>query len=486
MNSDNFFVISTQRENEGIIFKDYHFGLKRRNMDGSKMWVCTKKSCKASIKTQESSIIKMKYINPDGTHDYEHPPKMSFNVYECIQSIKQRIDKEPTAPVSMLYDEQVKKFRRDYGNAGAIPVFDRVKSSLYEYRSSKQPTIPKTLSSIVVPYSLTRTLTDENFLFCSNVQSIFGFSSLTSLQLLGSNQHWNSDGTFRTAPRLFYQSYRIHIWDDFSMKPVVYAALPNKNFDTYDSLLVELIIYAQNNQITLAPQSILIDFEMAAYKAFLKNFPMANIKGCQFHFGQNIWRQIKKKGLIPYSKGDEARRQIANILSLPLLPPQKIQIAFCDIIEELSGVNARFLKLTDYILRTYIDNAIFPSSFWNVFDLIGIRPRTNNHVEGYHGQLNCHCSTHPNLWAWIRFIQELEESTMVRVDQEQAQQRTTRRRKAKTVINENLLIQAKQEYLDGILDLTGYQKRLRILSYRYIQVFDANEKDDLDYEPKDN
>ncbi|UJR17465.1 hypothetical protein I4U23_004360 [Adineta vaga] len=95
MNSDNFFVITTQREKEGIIFKDYHFGLKRKSMDGSKMWACTKKLCKASIKTQKSSIIKMKYINPDGTHDYQHPPKMSFNVYECIQSIKQRIDKEP-------------------------------------------------------------------------------------------------------------------------------------------------------------------------------------------------------------------------------------------------------------------------------------------------------------------------------------------------------------------------------------------------------
>ncbi|CAF1192247.1 unnamed protein product [Adineta ricciae] len=172
------------------------------------------------------------------------------------------------------------------------------------------------------------------------------------------------------------------------MKLVVYDALPNKNFDTYDSFLVQLIIYVQSDQITLAPQSILIDFEMAAYKAFLKNFPMANIKGCQFHFGQNIWRQIKKKGLVSCSKGVEARRQIANILSLLLLPRQEIQTTFCDIIEELSGISSRFLKLTDYILRTYIDHAVFPPSFWNVFDLIGIQPRTNNHVEDYHGKLN--------------------------------------------------------------------------------------------------
>lgn len=202
------------------------------------------------------------------------------------------------------------------------------------------------------------------------------------------------------------------------MKPAVYAALLNKTFETYDGFLRELLSYAESNQVNLAPKSILIDFELAAYKAFSKAFPTAILKGFQFHFVQNIWRQIKKKGLISCSKGDEARRQIANILALPLLPLKEIETAFCGIVEEISPVDSRFLKLKDYILKTYIENASFPPSYWNVSELIEIRPRTNNHVEGYHGQLNSHCQTHPNLWAWIRFIQEMEESTMVRVEQE--------------------------------------------------------------------
>ncbi|CAF4340244.1 unnamed protein product, partial [Rotaria sordida] len=137
-------------------------------------------------------------------------------VYECIRSIKRRIEEEPTAPVSLLYDQQVKKFRRENGSAGSVPIFDRVKSSLYEYRSSMQPPIPKTLSSIIVPHRLTRTLMDQNFLFCHNrLASILGFASPMAVQLLGANEHWNSDGTFRTAPKLFYQSYSIHVWDDF-------------------------------------------------------------------------------------------------------------------------------------------------------------------------------------------------------------------------------------------------------------------------------
>lgn len=112
--------------------------------------------------------------------------------------------------------------------------------------------------------------------------------------------------------------------------------------------------------MALAPKTIMIDFEMAAYKAFSKNFPMATVKGCEVHFGQHVWRQIKKKGLIPHSKGNEARRQIANVLVLSLLPPEEIETAFGNIIEDISNIHSRFLELTDYILKTYIENALFP------------------------------------------------------------------------------------------------------------------------------
>ncbi|CAF4228058.1 unnamed protein product, partial [Rotaria sordida] len=304
------------------------------------MWICTHRSCNASITTREDSIVKTSSIKSDGTHEFQHPPKMDLKVYECIRSIKRRIEEEPTAPVSLLYEQQVKKFRRENGSAGSVSIFDRVKSSLYEYRSSMQPPIPKTLSSIIVPHRLTRTLMDQNFLFCHNrLASILGFASPMAIRLLGANEHWNSDGTFRTAPKLFYQSYSIHVWDDFSMKPVIYAALPNKKFDTYDIFLNELIMYAKSYGISLTPKSILIDFEMSAYQAFSKHFPTTKLKGCQFHFAQNIWRQIKKKGLITYSKDDEVRRQISNILMLPLLPPEEIDLAFADIIEDLSSIN---------------------------------------------------------------------------------------------------------------------------------------------------
>ncbi len=65
--------------------------------------------------------------------------------------------------MSLLYDEEVKKFRRENVTARSVPLFDRVKSSLYEYRASKHPPLPKSFSSIEVPYRLTRTFLDHMF-----------------------------------------------------------------------------------------------------------------------------------------------------------------------------------------------------------------------------------------------------------------------------------------------------------------------------------
>ncbi|CAF2201451.1 unnamed protein product [Rotaria magnacalcarata] len=76
---------------------------------------------------------------------------------------------------------------------------------------------------------------------------------------------------------------------------------------------------------------------------------------------------------------------------------------------------------------------------WNHFDSIGERSRTNNHVEGWHRQLNARVRTHPDLWAWYNEAKSSEESVMIRHEQEQAQKRTTRPRKAKNIRDDEKL-----------------------------------------------
>jgi hypothetical protein len=42
------------------------------------------------------------------------------------------------------------------------------------------------------------------------------------------------------------------------------------------------------------PERFLIDFERGVKNAIERNCPNIQVKGCNFHFGQCIWRQIQQ------------------------------------------------------------------------------------------------------------------------------------------------------------------------------------------------
>ncbi|CAF1060668.1 unnamed protein product [Rotaria sordida] len=110
------------------------------------------------------------------------------------------------------------------------------------------------------------------------------------------------------------------------------------------------------------------------------------------------------------------------------------------IIDELCNYDSKLDKLTDYVIKNDVEDARFAVQMWNHFNNIGIRPRTNNHLEGYHRQLNPRVRTDPDLRAWINETRSSEKSVMCRYEQEQAQKQTTRRRKGRFIQDDNKLI----------------------------------------------
>ena len=103
---DSFSTVTIQSGKNGIVFKDYHFRLKRKNNKGTEVWMCRRKiiQCFDQFKC-ESSIVKTSCIKSDGNHAFEYPAKMSSELYESIKSIKRRIEEEPTVPTTLLYDQ---------------------------------------------------------------------------------------------------------------------------------------------------------------------------------------------------------------------------------------------------------------------------------------------------------------------------------------------------------------------------------------------
>ena len=75
-------------------------------------------------------------------------------------------------------------------------------------------------------------------------------------------------------------------------------------------------------------------------------------------------------------------------------------------------------------------------------------------------------------------IESSKELVMIRHEQEQAQKRTTRPRKARNIPGDEKLLLAKRKYVQD-QDFDAYQKVLRSISHRYIDALkDAKDSSD--------
>ena len=62
INGDNISFITTQSGKDGIMFKNYLFGLKRTNKNGNQIYICTHKMCNASIVLREGLVVSLSFF----------------------------------------------------------------------------------------------------------------------------------------------------------------------------------------------------------------------------------------------------------------------------------------------------------------------------------------------------------------------------------------------------------------------------------------
>ena len=159
---------------------------------------------------------------------------------------------------------------------------------------------------------------------------VFGDNEM--IKFLQSSPTWLADGTFKLSPKTFYQLYTVHIQGPGIAPACVYGFLPNKTESSYKRFLDILLSLLPN----AAPDKVLIDFELAAMKAFEKALPNATIAGCFFHLSQKFIRKIGKLGL------KKLYRSMPELsLALKLIPA----LAFV----KLENVKSSFKLVVEYI-----------------------------------------------------------------------------------------------------------------------------------------
>ena len=273
------------------------------------------------------------------------------------------------------------------------------------------------------------------------------------------------DGTFSVASRLFYQLYTLHICFRGFFLPLIYALLPDKTKDTYYDMFSIIKRKMANLDLQFNPTTMMSDFEIGMISTLRLHFPNTELKGCNFHFSQAIWRQTQQLGLtVSYHENSNIRRIIRSLMTLPYIPRNWVRHQYRTIMGMTDADTDSVERLLQYFCSTWLDGQ-FPLQLWNVF---GDEVRTNNRVEGWHHSFNQTVGkSHPNLFEFITALKteqaatELTKRTAMQGAQPPATKKKYRERAAaiRTLQEEFTSgIRTLDEYFSAVPRHVGYKK----------------------------
>jgi hypothetical protein len=317
---------------------------------------------------------------------------------------------------------------------GSVPLTRNIKRGIRRIRATAggNLVIPHRREDINLPEHFTVTNKDEPFLFHDsgpNTDRFLIFTTTENLEFLQYCDTWLIDGTFKSAPVLFRQLFVIHGQRGNSTFPLVYMLLPKKDTSTYQTALKELV----QRYPGLAPRVIMSDFELAAINAFHDSFPLAEMKGCFFHFSQAIFRQIQQDPVLlnKYSDDSEFSLKLRYLKALAFIQPDNVIDTFELIMED------DFYQRNEEVLHEFI--TYFESTWlgpWNRRKTFRIAPRyavthwnchhsvleglpkTNNGAEGFHnGFMHLLGACHPTIYKLITGLKDQQSLTELKINQ---------------------------------------------------------------------
>ncbi|XP_057328834.1 uncharacterized protein LOC130669783 [Microplitis mediator] len=137
---------------------------------------------------------------------------------------------------------------------------------------------------------------------------------------------------------------------------------------------------------------IMSDFEKATVKALRKNFPLAQIHGCYFHFVHAVIKNWQAHNLkIP-------DYFLSMMLSVPLLPENLIPQAekvLNEEMEKIKHLDVNIIIFMNYFKTTWLAH---PNHI-SVFEAL---TATNDGPESFHRHCKCRLGgSHPDVWTLI-------------------------------------------------------------------------------------
>uniref|UniRef100_A0A6P7FDK2 Uncharacterized protein LOC114328960 n=1 Tax=Diabrotica virgifera virgifera TaxID=50390 RepID=A0A6P7FDK2_DIAVI len=388
--------MSTQRGGRKLIYEDHSYNKVRDSSDGKIYWRCDKLStkCGATAITDAASNVLL-----GKPHNHASSPTKI-----ALKALQHKIKEEAVSSSSTA--RAVVSNALEGISDGVKVHLPKIKNlqktvSRKRQRTGTIPPVPHSLTDIIIPDDLRRTKTSEpqDFILSDSgtedKNRIIIFSCTSDLNRLIQCQTWVVDGTFTSAPNLWYQLWVIYGVFHSKTIPFIYAFLPNKNEDIYERTLVNIFQKIDTIQPGARPNTIIIDFEMAVVNTFRQLVPDVKIRGCFFHFCKAIWLKVQQLGLEQIYTDDEYFQTIIkSFCALSFVPPAEVSHAFELLGNELVesfGEDERYHGFIDYFIATWVGRTLpprnprFAINVWNCnnITLEGL-PRATNSIESWH------------------------------------------------------------------------------------------------------
>jgi hypothetical protein len=289
--------------------------------------------------------------------------------------------REEVSPVPAIYDEMLGQLRNRECNEDVVdmirqvPILNSCRSSLHRNRAKQLPKLPVTQNDINLDGSWSESSAGDRFLLGDDTDDLGArllvFVTDDNLQKLSSAPVLYGDGTFYACTGLFYQLYTIHADVGGQLFPLVFALLPNKTQRTHTRLFTLLKDTIDERDFVLNPETVMLDFEVAARNAITEVFPMSTLLGCFFHFTQCIWRKAQACDLaVQYRQDPHTQKLVPRVAVLPLVPAQQVDNVWLNALADNDDNSIQTSKFKNYVTETWVEGSISAIS-WRPAIVVG-------------------------------------------------------------------------------------------------------------------